>query len=44
MIIEHYKVKDLPEEKDPFEKNNIAASTPEIVKDLTEKIKAFRAE
>ena len=31
-------------EKDPFEKNNIAASNPEIVKDLTEKIKAFRAE
>jgi len=31
-------------DKDPFEKNNIAASNPEIVKDLTEKIKAFRVE
>ena len=29
--------------EDPFEKNNIAASHPEIVKDLQEKIKAFRS-
>lgn len=31
-------------EKDPFEKTNIAASNPEIVKDLKEKIAGFRAE
>ncbi|NJX14281.1 sulfatase family protein [Tamlana crocina] len=31
-------------EEDPFEKNNIAESNPEIVEKLTEKIKAFRAE
>lgn len=30
-------------DKDPFEENNLAASNPEIVKDLQEKIKAFRA-
>lgn len=29
---------------DPFEKNNIAKSNPEIVTQLTEKIKAFRTE
>ncbi|GGD04705.1 sulfatase-like hydrolase/transferase [Hyunsoonleella pacifica] len=29
--------------EDPFEKNNIAAENPEIVKDLQEKIAAFRA-
>ncbi|MEN8966482.1 MAG: sulfatase [Polaribacter sp.] len=28
---------------DPFEKNNIAENNPEIVKDLQEKIKAFRS-
>ena len=31
-------------DQDPFEKNNIAESNPEIVKELEEKIKAFRAE
>ena len=31
-------------DEDPFEKNNIAASNPEIVKDLLLKIKEFRAE
>lgn len=31
-------------EEDPFEKNNIADANPEIVKDLQEKIAAFRAE
>ncbi|WP_298763470.1 sulfatase-like hydrolase/transferase [uncultured Polaribacter sp.] len=30
-------------DKDPFEKNNIANQNPEIVKDLQEKIKAFRS-
>jgi uncharacterized sulfatase len=30
-------------EKDPFEKNNIAESNPEIVKDLQQKIKEFRS-
>lgn len=30
-------------DSDPFEKNNIAANNPEIVKDLTAKIKGFRA-
>lgn len=30
-------------DKDPFEKNNIAESTPEIVKQLQEKVKEFRA-
>ncbi|MFV9551385.1 sulfatase-like hydrolase/transferase [Algibacter sp. PT7-4] len=31
-------------EEDPFEKNNIAVSNPDIVKDLQEKIASFRAE
>jgi arylsulfatase A-like enzyme len=31
-------------DEDPFEENNIAASHPEIVKDLLEKIKGFREE
>jgi len=31
-------------DEDPFEKNNIAAGNPEKVKELQEKIKAFRAE
>ncbi|MEN8878553.1 MAG: sulfatase-like hydrolase/transferase, partial [Polaribacter sp.] len=31
-------------DKDPFEENNLAASNPEKVKELQEKIKAFRAE
>jgi uncharacterized sulfatase len=31
-------------DEDPFEKNNIAASHPEKVKELQEKIKGFRAE
>ncbi|WP_396600669.1 sulfatase-like hydrolase/transferase [Algibacter sp. R77976] len=31
-------------DEDPFEKNNIAESNPEIVAQLTEKIKAFRTE
>jgi uncharacterized sulfatase len=30
-------------EEDPFEKNNIAAANPEIVKDLQKKIKEFRS-
>ena len=30
-------------DKDPFEKNNIAADNPKIVKDLQEKIAAFRS-
>ncbi len=30
-------------DEDPFEENNIAASNPEIVKDLQEKIAAFRS-
>lgn len=30
-------------DKDPYEKNNIAATNPEIVKDLTSKIKKFRS-
>ncbi len=30
-------------DKDPFEKNNIAASNPEIVKKLKQKIKGFRS-
>ncbi|WP_198027607.1 hypothetical protein [Seonamhaeicola sp. S2-3] len=31
-------------DEDPFEKNNIAASHPEVVKELKQKIKAFRKE
>ncbi|WP_203257116.1 sulfatase-like hydrolase/transferase [Hyunsoonleella ulvae] len=31
-------------EEDPFEKNNIAEANPDIVKDLQDKITAFRAE
>jgi uncharacterized sulfatase len=31
-------------EEDPFEKNNLAESHPEVVKDLQEKIAGFRAE
>ena len=31
-------------DEDPFEKNNIAESNPEVVAQLTEKIRVFRTE